>query len=653
VKRNARIIWLFAFLFVPASLFAQSINWNPEKIDQTIGDGRTIIEDITVSFTTQMDLENVDLWITPELQRLVTVTPNHFDTLNGGSSYEVKLHFLLPSDIPEGFYRGTIHIKDGHRTYAKPLKATIKVDFGDIVIPSTTKVISESSAEYISSISEDYSEIIFSQSIPELENIFPGDIIVIGVSNQTPYGLLRKVDLISASGGATAMSAQSNIVINTSPATLEEAIQEGTILFDSESAQNLNYSIQGALGYSLTKVLYDQDGDPSTISDQVRIEGSLDIDPRFELEVRIGWYGIEYFSFINRTDENASLKIIADLTLLNWQEEQEILHQPLGTFVVMVGPVPISITPIIILKVGADGNVSVDIETGITQKSEIEAGVIYENEKWSLVKDFDNDFSYDPPSLEAECDLKGYVKPEFELLLCGFLGPYLGLEGYLEFEATLSSVLNYALYAGINVGIGVRFEIFSNAIADFYAVLLEFRKLLLEGHINLEPGENILPNPSFENGTGQYPAGWGGPLSTPGLIEWTAERSHTGSRSVKIIETSIEYQTWNSIGMEDYVTVSPNTGYELSIWTYWTGMPGTDESLELIIFTNGMQVMYFSISGWSNNITPGTWQQFTFDLYEYFQPGIDQAYLEILKYTVGGAYNNPVVYIDDVSLREK
>jgi hypothetical protein len=92
---------------------------------------------------------------------------------------------------------------------------------GGTVIPSTTKVLDDSTMQNLSSISEDGATLTLSETTPTLESLSPGDVIVSGVSNTTPNGLLRKVTNVSKVGN--------QVLVQTTQATLEDAIQQGTV----------------------------------------------------------------------------------------------------------------------------------------------------------------------------------------------------------------------------------------------------------------------------------------------------------------------------------------------------------------------------------------------------------------------------------------
>jgi hypothetical protein len=89
------------------------------------------------------------------------------------------------------------------------------------VVPETTQVLPPETTQYLSSISGDGAVYTFTQSTPELGALAPGDIMVGDVAANAPYGFLRRVTTVSPQGD--------QVIVETEPATLEEAIESATL----------------------------------------------------------------------------------------------------------------------------------------------------------------------------------------------------------------------------------------------------------------------------------------------------------------------------------------------------------------------------------------------------------------------------------------
>ncbi len=92
------------------------------------------------------------------------------------------------------------------------------------VISPTTKTLDKATMQLLSSVSSDSSIYTFNGTTTQLDSLVPGDIIVFGVSNKTPYGTLRKVQLVTKVG----VGAGIQVKIQTTQATLEEAVPKGS-----------------------------------------------------------------------------------------------------------------------------------------------------------------------------------------------------------------------------------------------------------------------------------------------------------------------------------------------------------------------------------------------------------------------------------------
>src|SRR3989344_9341830 len=88
-----------------------------------------------------------------------------------------------------------------------------------VKIPETTKALDEYSAPQLLTYSDD-GTISFSETTEQLESLSVGDVIVSDVNGIAPNGFLRKVTNISTDSG---------LVLETTQATLEEAIEKGSV----------------------------------------------------------------------------------------------------------------------------------------------------------------------------------------------------------------------------------------------------------------------------------------------------------------------------------------------------------------------------------------------------------------------------------------
>lgn len=106
-----------------------TITWTPSSLIEAVGVGQS--RPIAASFTSSSDLTNTTVSVVPELQPYIQVTPSILSgTLYRGTKTTLTVTFSVAPNATIGTYRGTIHLKSGKQTIAKPLPVTIQVVAG-------------------------------------------------------------------------------------------------------------------------------------------------------------------------------------------------------------------------------------------------------------------------------------------------------------------------------------------------------------------------------------------------------------------------------------------------------------------------------------------------------------------------------------------
>jgi len=369
----------------------------------------------------------------------------------------------------------------------------------DVEIPSTTKVLSGSTTQHLSSISPDGVTYTFSQSTSELESLSPDDIIASGVAENAPYGFLRKVTSVSTVG--------SDVVVQTSDATLEEAIQNGTITISKtfspadvvsdvplsagvtvvptfpraeEAAPVEPVSVEYIRQWVLEdEVIYDQDGDLTTTYDQITANGSIAISLSVDFTLKISWFRLKECSFTTTTKVTSELRLNSSVEMLDRTETKELWRMTLTP--ITVPSFPVVIVPVVTINLGVDGRVSINATAGVRDEATLTAGLAYSNGVWTPMKSFSNDFSYDAPTLSANCFFKAYAGPEVKLLFYGIAGPRCEIHPYLELDADTSRTPWWELYGGLEVGVGLKVDVLGHTLLDYYRPdVIDYRVLLAQ-----------------------------------------------------------------------------------------------------------------------------------------------------------------------------
>jgi len=470
------------------------IEWNPPNVECTIGNGAGPTEDIVVTVISHKPLSNVDLRIVPELINFIEATPAHFDTMEPEIPYEVRLRFSVAPGALAQRYSGTIQVRVDKAVVARPMEVVVNVDYGDVVIPSTTKVLSPTTAAVLTSIDSAPTArtLTFSERTNELAALQFGDVLVINVCAAAPMGFLGRITNVEVS--------RTGAVITTEPATIQDAIGSGTIHVSRElgpgdvneqaiSPSRLRLIDTGMLTfYAEDIVLYDFDGDEETEDDQLLASGSLGVGLSFDFTLGIDWSGVRYVRSVATLREEAEITFHLDIPIIEFEREATIGHPVYFTpIVVWAGFVPVVFVPELRTYVEFEGSASAGVETSIMQDASLSLGLQYEDGEWSPVSEFTPNLEWEPPHFTLQGSVKGSVGPQYNLLLYGLVGPYTEVMGFAELNVEVLPSPSWELYGGIEAGAGVRMDVLGRTIADEeFPTLVDYRVLL--AHSETEPG---------------------------------------------------------------------------------------------------------------------------------------------------------------------
>lgn len=360
----------------------------------------------------------------------------------------------------------------------------------EVEIPGTTRVLNAETLSALQSMSEDQSRLVFERMTPQLSLIFVDDIIVGGstldVGNYAaPFGFLRRVvNTYSESSG--------EFVIETIPAALDEAIQNGgqsqqvpvdfDAIYEEEllngSALNRGDGIV-PIGYTppyaelritFDHVVYDDDGDTTTTDDQVKARGWVSVEPGAEvqLDFDIRNYQLQYFNFVTISKESARVELFSKVNLLSFDERVPIAHYTFMPITFFIGYVPVVITPELTVYVGANGKVSIELNTGVDQSATIVTGAKYENGNWQTIKQIsDSSLSKIETVLKQSASVQAYAGPELAVKVYGAAGPYGRIRGHLTLSADPSATPWWTLKGGVKGEVGIKVELFSHVVASY------------------------------------------------------------------------------------------------------------------------------------------------------------------------------------------
>ena len=405
--------------------------------------------------------------------------------------------FKLPTKIKRGVIKSLTYI-----LMSTPLLLNCtKDEFEDleiiepeIVISENVKILSQSELENISRI--DPSGTI---TFEEASNYSRGNILVAGISDETPGGLLKKIENIS-SDGKTA---------NTINAALDEAIEKGNFSFskdfevsDFEDTKMIKgvSQVGDDFTYEFNEVLIDLDGNLSTIGDQIKINGKISFDINTYVDAGFNWGNVE-FLFETKIKEESSLEAIANMNNMNFDKEVLVFSASGIPFQIPFAPIPLFARPEFELYLGAKGEVDANVNTKLENYFYFEGGIYYQDKMWSLKKDLSNEFIFYEPEVSVKGEITAYCKPKLNLIINEIAGPSAGVKGYLKMEIDNEEDPWWELYGGLDVVLGISSGWLTNSFGDYERTILEFEEKVadsgesdnLEAKLIASPEEGFVP----------------------------------------------------------------------------------------------------------------------------------------------------------------
>ncbi len=339
-------------------------------------------------------------------------------------------------------------------------------------------VLPESQLNQISSINDN--SITFSQPV----NFSRSDIIVAGISNNTPYGFLREVTNVSVD----------RRTIQTSNATLEQAVKDGNFSYSgrlspSGSPVSILKGIEQVSGaddfdfnLSLTNVvLFDLDGNPDTDYDQVLANGNISFNTSTTLDIGISNFTLNELVFKNSTNIKTDVSVGAGSIFVR-KSDVKIAEYPFSPFVAGYIPTPIPI-PVIIMPqlgvyVGIDPTRLNPLSVRVEQDANSDVGLIYRNREWSTISDFSNNFEFSNPVVNRDLEIRVYAGPSLEFMLYGIAGPFGSVGGRLRLNYENNS---WELYGGYGASLGMRMEVFKKGVSLQFRDIINREWLLASG----------------------------------------------------------------------------------------------------------------------------------------------------------------------------
>ena len=422
------------------------------------------------------------------------------------------------ASLPPGRY--VISARQSGRDF-NPLSYTVVTtgggtyNFQETIIPTVytpnTIYLSEESLNLLESISADGINYTFSSPNIELEQVDPGDVIIGGVSTLTPEGFLRRVVSVSSSGG--------KMILVTEAATLEEAFSSlsinTTVPLSAAQLQSLT-NIPGVtllaqpspMGMGNFRfefndvVLYDQDNNPLTTTDQILFSGILSFWPNVDVRIRIEDLQLKefYLSSAMTIEQGATLqsKIKTSIDI-----EKSFLSHPISLPPITIGAVVL--TPTIDVLAELSGGVAAGLATSVSCTTRLTSGLWYlQGQPPRPISEFTVQPSFEPLHFEAEASAELMVGPKVTVKIYGLAGGYVkaGFGPSLTIQPSSNPwlVLKANLGAAVGVNVGVDTPFGSISFLDVELIGINWWTTLWSLSRNTNRPPNPPANPSPANG---------------------------------------------------------------------------------------------------------------------------------------------------------
>ncbi len=350
---------------------------------------------------------------------------------------------------------------------------------GRAVLAPNARVLDEATVGALSSVDEE-GIWRFPKSTPGVQDLAAGEVLITGPGPLLPYGSLVWIEAIEE--GAD------DVALHTRPAALTEAFEELVVHLETtldtddpegKLRQELGKGIsQRAQPLGLTLPFHlstESDGGANKLD----LQGSFALDPSFSLKLDLD---ITEFDLKELSMEfGAKESFAADLLGKGNQpiEERITLGQIWFTPIILMLPipappgiVPVVLTPRLSIVAGVEGRIEGELSASVRQSASFSAGLGYRDGRFQAFSSSDSSFENEQPEYHGNANVKASAGPQLAVLLYGAVGPFAGVDAFVDLHATLQGPPPCAtgvLDAGLTGKVGVDF------IAKYSTVLFDKR----------------------------------------------------------------------------------------------------------------------------------------------------------------------------------
>ncbi len=412
---------------------------------------------------------------------------------------------------------------------------------------SYTKSVVEINAESNQKLEEvNAGQIVFNGNTSQLAEIKTGTIIVSGIAPNAPEGYMRRVTSVQKNG--------EEYVFATEDVALTEVFEnldvDYTYKFDDADSSG-----KRALGIHVNIpdiVLYDEDGNTSTLYDQLKFNGGLTLRPELDVKIRIRRAKLEYVFIGANMGMDVNLSSQFGGRLAGFSKELKLYEQLLAAF--PIPGTPLVVTPTVSVTLGADGSISAQLN--YTQSSTGNAGawVQYVDNQWGTVSDKNLNTETTFSGFAGNVAAKTYLAPAINFKFNGvdWAKASVYVQAYAGLSAQATPYKPCELKVGVNGGAAANLSFFAKQFASAsYPDIFDFSKSVYT--CSATPPANPYLNPNKTYGSVTDIEGYKYATIQIGFQTWMAENLRTTKYNDGIsIPHVTDNSAWSNLSMGAY-----------------------------------------------------------------------------------------------------
>lgn len=291
-----------------------------------------------------------------------------------------------------------------------------------------------------------------------------GDILISGVTPQSPCGLLQKITTVQKRTPA-------EVVVQTQQATLAEAIQQA---LRDKLLQHGSFTVSTAplpvseqetgkrvRPIKLCPPKWFKTRMPNTGNPSIMIQSRACVTFEFTLRAAFSLLPPSAdLTFSASAHGQARGDVNAQDSFQHLQKNAEVWSLLLAPIQIMVGPLPIVIVPRVAIQAGANGHIQILLNWGAMARMKAATQLSCTTNRGCSppTRIFDMCFSTPELSAQGDAGVRGYSGPHLALLFYGVAGPEFGVETYVDAQVTQVAPPRWSLAAGLQGVVQLAFK---------------------------------------------------------------------------------------------------------------------------------------------------------------------------------------------------